>query len=46
MILTAMVLVVGAMPAWPYRREWGYDPSAALALALLIVLALALTGRW
>ncbi len=50
MILAAMaallVLALGAMPAWPYSREWGYYPSSALALALLIVLALALTGRW
>ena len=49
MILTAMVallvLALGAIPAWPYSREWGYYPSSALTVALLIVVALVLTGR-
>jgi hypothetical protein len=49
MILAAMVVLLvlafGAIPAWPYSREWGYYPSSALTVALLIVLALVLTGR-
>jgi hypothetical protein len=34
-----------AIPAWPYGRDWGYYPSSALTVALLILLALVLTGR-
>jgi hypothetical protein len=49
MVLAAMVvllvLALGAVPAWPYSREWGYYPSSALMVALIIVLALVLTGR-
>lgn len=40
-----IVLVLGAVPAWPYSRGWGYYPSSALGLALIIVLLLVLTGR-
>jgi hypothetical protein len=40
-----LVLALGAIPAWPYSREWGYYPSSALVVALLIVLALVLSGR-
>jgi hypothetical protein len=39
-----VVLALGAIPAWPYSRDWGY-PSSALTVALLILLALVLTGR-
>ena len=47
-VLVAVVLVlllVGALPTWPYSGGWGYYPSGGLGLVLLIVLILALTGR-
>ena len=47
-ILVTVVLVlllIGALPAWPYSGGWGYYPSGGLGLVLLIVLILALTGR-
>ncbi len=47
-LLVAVVLVlllVGALPTWPYSGGWGYYPSGGLGLVLLIVLILALTGR-
>ena len=47
-VLVAVVLVlllIGALPAWPYSGGWGYYPSGGLGLVLLIVLILALTGR-
>ncbi len=47
-ILVAVVLVlllIGALPTWPYSGQWGYYPSGGLGLVLLIVLILALTGR-
>ena len=44
-IVVLLVLALGSAPAWPHSRDWGYYPSSALAVALLIVLALVLTGR-
>ena len=47
-VLVAVVLVlllIGALPTWPYSGGWGYYPSGGLGLVLLIVLILALTGR-
>ena len=44
-IVVLLVLVLGAVPAWPHSRDWGYYPSSALTVALLIVLVLVLTGR-
>jgi hypothetical protein len=45
-VLIVLVLVlVGAIPAWPHSRGWGYGPSGGIGLVLLIVLILVLTGR-
>jgi hypothetical protein len=45
LIVVLVVLALGAIPAWPYSRDCGYYPSSALTVALLILLALVLTGR-
>ena len=44
-IILLVLLLVGALPSWPYSSGWGYYPSGGLSLVLLIVLILALTGR-
>jgi hypothetical protein len=44
-IILLVLLLVGALPSWPYSSGWGYYPSGGLGLVLLIVLVLALTGR-
>jgi len=44
-VVLLVLLLVGALPAWPYSSGWGYYPSGGLGLVLLIVLILALTGR-
>ena len=44
-IVLLVLLLVGALPTWPYSGSWGYFPSGGLGLVLLIVLILALTGR-
>ena len=44
-IILLVLLLVGALPSWPYSSAWGYYPSGGLGLVLLIVLILALTGR-
>ncbi|MBV9269325.1 MAG: DUF3309 domain-containing protein [Acidobacteriaceae bacterium] len=43
-LLVILVLVIGAAPAWPYSRGWGYYPSGGLGLILVIVLIAYLLG--
>jgi hypothetical protein len=45
LLVVLIVLLVGALPTWPYSAGWGYYPSGGLGLVLLIVLVLALMGR-
>jgi hypothetical protein len=45
LLIILILLLVGALPAWPYSSGWGYWPSGGLGLILLIVIILALTGR-
>jgi hypothetical protein len=45
LIVILLLLLLGAWPAWPYSRGWGYYPSSTLGLVLVIVLILALMGR-
>ncbi|PYK54597.1 MAG: DUF3309 domain-containing protein, partial [Verrucomicrobia bacterium] len=40
-----IILLIGALPTWPYSSGWGYYPSGGLGLILLIVLILWLLGR-
>lgn len=42
LLLVLLLLLVGALPAWPYSRGWGYYPSGGLGLVLVIVLVLVL----
>jgi Protein of unknown function (DUF3309) len=44
LLIILVLLVVGALPAWPYSGGWGYYPSGGLGLLLLIVIILALVG--
>lgn len=45
-ILVLVLFLVGALPAWPHSRNWGYIPSGGLGTVLLIVLILMLLGRF
>ncbi len=45
LIVLAVLMLLGAIPAWPHSRNWGYGPSGGLSLILLIVLILVLAGR-
>lgn len=45
LIVVLVLLLLGAIPAWPYSSGWGYYPSGMLGIVLLIVLLLVLTGR-
>ncbi|HEY3121178.1 MAG TPA: DUF3309 family protein [Vicinamibacteria bacterium] len=45
LIIILVLLLAGAVPAWPHSRSWGYGPSGALTIILIILIILALTGR-
>jgi hypothetical protein len=45
LVVLLILLLIGALPTWPYSRSWGYYPSGGLGLIVLILLVLALTGR-
>ncbi|HEV3471285.1 MAG TPA: DUF3309 family protein [Pyrinomonadaceae bacterium] len=45
LIIILILLLIGAVPAWPHSRGWGYYPSGILGVILLIVLILLLTHR-
>ncbi len=45
LVVILVLLLIGALPAWPYSNGWGYYPSGGLGLVILIVLVLALAGR-
>jgi polyferredoxin len=45
LLVILVLLLLGALPTWPYSSGWGYYPSGGLGLVLLIVVVLALTGR-
>jgi Protein of unknown function (DUF3309) len=45
LIIVLMLLLLGAIPAWPYSRDWGYYPSGLLGLVLVILLILVVLGR-
>jgi hypothetical protein len=45
LLIILVLLLIGALPTWPYSTDWGYYPSGGIGLILLIVLILALMGR-
>ena len=45
LLVLLIVLLLGALPTWPYSRSWGYYPSGGLGLVVVIVLVLLLAGR-
>ncbi|MDR4478880.1 MAG: DUF3309 domain-containing protein [Nitrospira sp.] len=45
LLVILILLLVGALPTWPYSSGWGYYPSGGLGIILLVVIVLALTGR-
>jgi hypothetical protein len=45
LLIVLILLLLGAVPAWPHSRNWGYFPSGGLGLVLVIVLILVLTRQ-
>jgi hypothetical protein len=45
LIVILILMLLGAVPAWPHSRNWGYYPSGGLGLVALVVIILLLLGR-
>jgi hypothetical protein len=44
-LIVLVLLLIGALPAWPHSRNWGYAPSGITGLIVLILLFMLFTGR-
>jgi hypothetical protein len=45
LVIILILLLIGALPSWPYSSGWGYGPSGLLGTVLVVVLILVLLGR-
>jgi hypothetical protein len=45
LVVLLVLLLIGALPAWPYSRGWGYYPSGGVGLVVVVLLVLLLAGR-
>lgn len=45
LLIILILLLVGALPTWPYSSGWGYYPSGGLGIVLVIIIVLLLMGR-
>ena len=45
LLVLLILMLVGALPTWPYSRSWGYGPTGGLGAILIILLILVLLGR-
>jgi hypothetical protein len=45
LLVILILMLLGAVPAWPHSRSWGYGPSGGLGLIVVVLLVLVLMGR-
>ena len=45
LLIVLVLLLIGAIPAWPHSRGWGYGPSGGLGLVVVVLIVLVLMGR-
>lgn len=45
LLIVLILMLVGAIPAWPHSRSWGYGPSGGLGLVVLVIVVLLVMGR-
>jgi hypothetical protein len=45
LLIILVLLLIGALPAWPYSREWGYYPTGIFSVVLVVIVVLLLLGR-
>ena len=45
LLIVLVLVLIGAIPAWPHSRRWGYGPSGVVGVIVIILIVLLLTGR-
>ncbi|MEM5342394.1 DUF3309 family protein [Paraburkholderia azotifigens] len=45
LLIVLILLLIGALPSWPYSREWGYRPTGLVGVVLVVVIVLLLMGQ-
>jgi len=45
LLILLILMLIGSVPSWPHSRSWGYGPSGALGLIVIVIVVLLLTGR-
>jgi hypothetical protein len=45
LLVILILILVGVLPTWPHARSWGYGPSGAVSLVVVVLIVLLLTGR-
>ncbi|MEO8004106.1 MAG: DUF3309 family protein [Betaproteobacteria bacterium] len=45
LLIVVILLLIGAVPSWPYSRSWGYGPSGVLGVVVLVVVLMVVMGR-
>lgn len=45
LVIILILILIGAVPAWPHSRSWGYGPSGIVGVILIVLLVLLLMGR-
>jgi hypothetical protein len=45
LLIVLILLLIGALPSWPYSREWGYRPTGIVGVVLVVVIVLLLMGQ-
>lgn len=45
LLIILILILIGAFPAWPYSRSWGYRPTGLLGIIVIVVIILLLMGR-
>jgi len=45
LLIVLVIMLASSLPTWPHSRSWGYFPSGAVGIVILIILVLVLTGR-
>ncbi|HYX73799.1 MAG TPA: DUF3309 family protein [Steroidobacteraceae bacterium] len=45
LLIVLVLILIGALPTWPYSQAWGYYPSGTLGLVVIVLVVLLLMGR-
>lgn len=45
LLIVLILLLIGAIPAWPHSRNWGYGPTGGLGVVVIVLVVLLLLGR-